>query len=172
MRQYKIAGFLMCSLLSLGGSDVLASTQTATIPVTVFVGEGCGLTTNAGGIDFGVYNPAGQSSPLTQNTTLNVICTPSTNYTIGLDYGQNNGSASNRFVKCATPGSCGTGTMNYNLYRDSQTQNVWGNVSGNWVSGTGNGATQPYTVYGKLPVQSSAPSNGIFIDTVTATLTF
>ena len=49
---------------------------------------------------------------------------------------------------------------------------MWGNtVSTDTVAGTGNGSGQSYTVYGRIPAQTT-PAPGNYADTITVTVTY
>jgi spore coat protein U-like protein len=62
--------------------------------------------------------------------------------------------------------------VNYSLYSDSARNNVWGTTIGsNTVAATGNGAAQSYTVFGRIPAQTT-PAPGAYTDTVTVTVTY
>jgi spore coat protein U-like protein len=51
------------------------------------------------------------------------------------------------------------------------TQN-WGQTIGtDTVAATGNGAAQPFTVFGQVPAQTT-PSPGLYTDTITVTVTY
>ena len=66
----------------------------------------------------------------------------------------------------------GSSTINYSLYTTSARTTVWGNTVGtDTVAGTGNGASQAYTVYGRVPAQST-PSPGTYSDTVVLTISY
>jgi spore coat protein U-like protein len=64
--------------------------------------------------------------------------------------------------------------VGYQLYRDAARTNVWGATSGtNTQAGVGNGANQPYIVYGQVAnpsVNNASPGN--YLDTITATITY
>jgi spore coat protein U-like protein len=96
-----------------------------------------------------------------------VQCTNTTPYNIGLDAGTGTG-ATVAVRKLSTGGV----TVNYTLYSDSGRTTVWGNtVSTDTVAATGNGASQSYTVYGRVPAQTT-PAPGTYTDTVTVTVTY
>ena len=63
--------------------------------------------------------------------------------------------------------------MRYGLYKDAERSQPWGDATtpGSTVAGSGNGAAQVLTVYGRVPPQST-PSAGSYIDTVVVTLTY
>lgn len=60
-------------------------------------------------------------------------------------------------------------TLQYNLYTTAARTTVWDNVTG--VSGTGNGADQWNTVYGRVPAQTT-PAAGVYQDTVNVTVSW
>ena len=66
----------------------------------------------------------------------------------------------------------GGATINYSLYTDAGRTTVWGNTVGtDAVSATGNGASQSYTVYGRVPAQTT-PAPATYTDTITVTVTY
>jgi spore coat protein U-like protein len=92
---------------------------------------------------------------------------PTQRYNIGLDAGT--GSGATVATRKLTSGS---NTINYMLYCDSGRSIVWGNTVGtNTVSGTGSGDPQSYTVYGRVPAQTT-PAAGTYNDTITVTVTY
>ena len=102
-----------------------------------------------------------------QTSTIAVQCTNTTPYNIGLDAGTGTG-ATVAVRKLSTGGA----TVNYTLYSDSGRTTIWGNtVSTDTVAATGNGASQSYTVYGRVPAQTT-PAPGTYTDTVTVTVTY
>ena len=60
----------------------------------------------------------------------------------------------------------------YELYRNSARTQRWGNtLNTDTVVGSGNGANQNLTVFGRVPNQST-PSAGTYNDTITVTVTY
>lgn len=100
--------------------------------------------------------------------TLNVSCTNTTPYTVGLDQGTYGSSVTARKMK---GGATNTEFVNYSLFSDTGRTVNWGNTTGSWVSGTGNGTAQPLTVYGQVPAQTTG-SPGAYADTVNITVTY
>src|SRR6478752_1824635 len=88
------------------------------------------------------------STNVDQTSTLQVTCTNTTPYNIGLDAGT--GSGATVATRKLTSGGA---TVNYTL------------------AGTGNGTGQNYTVYGRIPTQST-PAPGNYADTITVTVTY
>ncbi len=62
--------------------------------------------------------------------------------------------------------------MNYTMATDVNQTSNWGNTIGtDTVPGTGNGALQPYTVYGRVAAQTT-PVAGNYSDVVAVTVTY
>jgi spore coat protein U-like protein len=62
--------------------------------------------------------------------------------------------------------------LNYGLFTDATRTTNWGETVGtDTVSGTGTGATQIVTVYGRIPATQNVGIGG-YVDTITATVTF
>jgi spore coat protein U-like protein len=137
------------------------TTVTNTFTVTATVTATCSIT--AGPLAFGTYTGA-----LLQNTSnINVTCTNSTPYNVGLSAG-------------AAPGATvttrqmlnGTNPLNYQLFSDSPRTKNWGVTIGtDTVAGSGTGLSQTIPVYGQVPAGQYAPS-GSYADTVTASITY
>jgi spore coat protein U-like protein len=61
--------------------------------------------------------------------------------------------------------------LNYVLTQDAPHAVNWGNTTGSWEAGTGNGAAQLITVYGQVAAGQS-PTPGAYTDTITATVNY
>ena len=148
------------------GTAADAATATATMSVTLTIAATCTVV-SASTLAFPT------SGLLTANvdatSTITVLCTNTTPYTISLDKGVNGTSVTARQMKgaAASPDS-----VNYSLYRDaSRTQN-WGQTIGtDTVAGTGTGSNVGTTVYGRVPAQTSAKPDS-YTDTITVTVTY
>jgi spore coat protein U-like protein len=100
-------------------------------------------------------------------STLQVQCTNTTPYNIGLDAGTGSGA-----TVAARKMSNGGATLIYSLYCDSARTVLWGNTVGtDTVAGIGTGASQSYNVYGRVPAQTT-PVAATYTDTVTVTVTY
>lgn len=101
-------------------------------------------------------------------TTLGAQCTNSTPYTIGLSAGNGSGATTASRAMTAASGAL----VRYGLYRDAARSLVWGENPGvDTQGGAGSGATQNYTVYGRIPAQTT-PAPGVFSDTIIVTVTY
>jgi len=99
-------------------------------------------------------------------STITVQCTNTTPYDIGLNEGTSSGA-----TVTTRKMTSGSNTINYSLYLDSARTSNWGNTAGTMQHGTGNGAQQNYTVFGRVPVQTM-PAPGAYSDTITVTVTY
>ena len=158
----KLAAAAIC-LLPLSHS-ANAATVTSTFTVQMTVTSSC-VINSASTLNFGSQGVL--TGNVDNTSTLQVQCTNTTPYNIGLDAGTGSGA-----TVAARKMTSGGATVTYSLYSDSGRTTVWGNTVGtNTVAGTGNGASQSYTVYGRVPAQTT-PAAGTYTDTVTVTVTY
>jgi len=118
----------------------------------------------ASGIAFGSYT--GTTSDTTGSVT--VTCTSSTTYSIGLSAGISSGAT---VTARAMIGPSLT-LLSYKLFSDATYTSNWGDSSGSgWVTGTGTGSAQAYTIHAQIPAgQLAVP--GSYTDTITVTITY
>lgn len=138
-----------------------AATATSVMAVSATVLSLCTIT--ALPLVFGNYT--GVTTDAT--TTLTVLCTATTSFSVGLDAGvAPAATVSTRQMQS------GAATLAYALYRDTARTNNWGiTVGTDTLAGAGTGLPQLLTVYGRIPPgQLSAP--GVYTDVVTATITY
>jgi len=149
-------------IIALTAAPVQAVTATGSLALSATVTSYCTVT--GGSIAFGSYN----SSQIDQSGTIGVTCTNGTTYTVALDAGTGTGATTS--ARAMTGPS--SAQLNYALFRDSGRTNNWGNTTGtDTVAGTGTGAAQNLTVYGRIP-GSQFPGAGSYSDTVVVTLTY
>jgi spore coat protein U-like protein len=141
-------------------SSASASTANTTFQVTASVQSACVIS--AAALPFGNYS----GTQVDATTTISVTCTNTTPYNVGLDAGTSTGA-----TVTARKMTNGAQTLNYALYSDSGRTVNWGNSTGSWVGGTGNGSAQTLTVYGRL-AGSQYPTPGSYADTITATVNY
>ena len=145
-------------------SASLAATTTSTFTTQVTLTASCTIN-SASTLNFGSQGVL--IAAVNQSSTVQVQCTNTTPYNIGLDAGAGTGAAV--AVRKMTSGA---NTVNYSLYSDSGHATVWGNTVGtDTVAATGSGASQSYTVYGQVPAQTT-PAPGTYTDTITVTVTY
>jgi spore coat protein U-like protein len=144
----------------------LAGTQTTSLTVNATVTANCTIAANP--VAFGSINPL-TGLAFDATGSLDVTCTNGAPWTATADAGV--GSGATLLTRRMT--SSGN-TLNYVLYTNSGRSIVWGSGSGGTgsLTGTGNGAAQSVTIYGRVTAgQTSAPA-GTYADTVTVTITY
>jgi len=151
------------ALLVFAGA-VHAATTTTTFTVSITITASC-VINSASTLNFG------SSGVLTANidvtSTIQVQCTNTTPYNIGLDQGTAPGA-----TVTTRKMTNGAATVSYSLYSDSGRTTNWGKtVSTDTVASTGTGASQSFTVYGRVPPQST-PAPQAYSDTITVTVTY
>lgn len=147
-------------VLGIAPKPAVASTATANIAVSATVNANCIISADA--LAFGTYTGAQNQA----TTTLTVTCTNTTPYNVGLNAGATSGATVTTRQMLN-----GTATLNYSLTSVSYTGSNWGNTTGSWVAGTGNGSAQTLTVYGTIPA-SQYVTPGSYTDTVIATVNY
>jgi spore coat protein U-like protein len=156
------------TLLPMPGSAAVYGngTKTAAFDVTLKIIADCTIAANA--LDFG-QSQGVLATAVSVNTTLNITCTNTTPYNIGLSAGTGTGSTTASRLMSGT--GANTSTVAFNLFQASGTTN-WGNTQGtDTKSGVGNGTSQVHTVYGQVPAQTT-PQPDTYKSTITATVYF
>ncbi len=156
------SGALLAAAFVLRPVSAVAATATGTIGVAATVQAICLNTASA--LAFGTYIGA----QTVTTATLTVTCTNTTPYTVGLNAGTSSGATVTTRKMTGPAGAL----LAYVLTSDAAYAINWGNTAGtDTVSGTGNGAAQVLTIYGREAAgQFLAP--GAYTDTITATVTY
>lgn len=150
-------------LIGMLAGEASAATATSSFQVLINIQAAC---TIASATDMNFGNVGVLSANIDSTSTITVQCTATTPYNIGLNAGLNGGSVTTRQMSGAG------GLVNYSLSRDPARTLNWGETIGvDTVSGTGSGAAQAYTVYGRVPAQAT-PSPALYTDTITVTITY
>jgi spore coat protein U-like protein len=154
-------------LLSAPSPDMpaLAGTATTTFNVTATVLSNCSVS--ATDLLFGNYS-ASSATPLTVNSTVSVTCTNGSAYTVALDGGTHTGNVAARSM---TDGA--THSLLYALYTANTYASIWGDGTASTltVGGTGNGAAQPLTVFGRVAAAQFVTA-GAYSDRITVTVSY
>src|SRR5580704_9647187 len=147
--------------LTFVGGPAVATTTTQTFSVQLQIQAQCVINSTAT-LNFGTAGVLGGALGGTntdQTTSLSVQCTNTTPYNIGLDAGT---TASATVSQRLLVNGSTSATINYNLYTTAGRSTVWGNtVNTDTVAATGSGATQSYTIYGRVPPQTT-PAPGTY----------
>src|SRR5262249_23078780 len=154
---------ILVAFFSFVDGEAEALTATGSFNVQVAITATC-VVTSATTLDFGTQGVL--SANVDQTSTINVTCTNTTPYNIGLDKGLTGSSVTTRQMKA------GSALINYSLFSDSGRTVNWGNTVGtDTVAATGNGSAQAFRVYGRIPAQTT-PAPGTYTDTITVTVTY
>jgi len=157
--------FVVLMGLLLGSSGAHATTTTTTFQARVTIAATCAIG-GATTLDFG--SPGLLAANVDQTSTIQVTCSNTTPFNIGLDKGANGSSVTTRLMK----GGPSNETISYSLCSDSGRATNWGNTVGtDTVSSTGVGSSQSFTVYGRIPPQTT-PTPGTYTDTITVMVTY
>ncbi len=154
--------------LALQANAAFAASATGNLTVSATVVSACSVS--AATLNFGsAIDPTSASLPLDTSTTMTVMCTATTPYSIALNAGANAGGASNFSSRAIKNGSH---TLGYQLYLDPTRTTVWGDgTASSLLPGVGIGSNQTLTLYGRLPSLSGAVP-GTYTDTVTVTISY
>ena len=141
-----------------------AGSTTTTFTSQITIAAACAIN-SASSLNFGTQGML--VANVDQTSTIQVVCTNTTPFTIGLDAGTASGA-----TVATRKLTSGGNTVNYALYSDAAHTTIWGNtVSTDTVAGTGAGSAQNFTVYGRVPPQA-APAPGNYSDTITVTVMY
>jgi spore coat protein U-like protein len=141
-----------------------ATTTTSTFTASITIQASCQVV-SSNTLNFGTQGVLVANNDTT--ATFTVQCTNTTPYNVGLNAGTTaGGTVTTRLM------ANGANTVSYKMYSDSGRTTNWGNTVGtDTVAGTGNGATQTLTIYGRVPAQTT-PAPATYTDTVTVTVTY
>jgi spore coat protein U-like protein len=152
------------NLLSCAGITIGFAATPATFTFSTTLIADCQISTSS--VEFGSVGVL--TAAKNGQGALGVTCTSGTTYNVGLDNGQTGAGPTQRLMKK------GSEAVTYGLYKNSARDQPWGLAAqgvGFVAGGTGVGASQPMTVYGRVPAQNT-PSPGAYADSVIATVTY
>lgn len=144
-------------------TPAMTATATGTFNVRITITAQC--VVSASDLDFGTRGVLNTDTDATN--TISVQCTNTLPFSIGLNAGSGTGATvANRLM------TGGTATIGYTIYSNAARTAVWGNTPPtDTVAGTGTGAVQTFTAYGRVPIQAT-PVAGTYTDIVTVTVTY
>jgi len=159
MKKY-IAKLLLAGVAaSVMGAAAHAVTATSQFNAQIQIQADC-VVNSPNTLDFGAQGLLNTNVDATMDFT--VECTNGVGYTIAMDNGANASGNTNRMTN-------GTEFVSYEIYQDAARSTVWDASS--TVASTGTGDPQTFTVYGRVPPQTT-PGVGTYTDTVTITVTY
>ncbi len=146
-----------CAAIGATNATSVTFTVTATFPAT------CSVASTVHN-----FGSAGVLAAARDGTsTVTATCSSTTPYSIGL-----NGGTTGATDPTLRKMSKGAARITYGLYRDAARTQPWGSTIGtDTAGGTGSGVGQAYTVYGRVPAQTT-PAAGAYADTIIATVTY
>ena len=152
--------------LLLAAATATAATSTTTFSVTGTVVPTC--TVSAAALNFGAAIPNPINSNVDAQSTVTATCSTGAPYTIALNAGTGAGA-----TFAARRMTSGGNTLVYSLFSDPGRATIWGDgtAGSNMANGSGSGAAQAITVYGRIPSGQTVPT-GTYTDTITVTITF
>jgi spore coat protein U-like protein len=165
---------VLAGLACIAGPAVATTTVSNTIAVSLTIAATCVINSTSAMAfgSLGVLGGIGGTDVNDATATIAVQCTDTTPFDIGLDAGTTSGGSATGFRKLLNQAALSTATVNYSLYTDSGHSTNWGNLVGTDTSSkTGDGASHTYTVYGRIPAQTT-PAPGTYADLVTVTVTY
>jgi spore coat protein U-like protein len=140
--------------------------NTSTFDVTMTVVANCIVAATP--LDFGQAQGV-LATKVSVNSSINVTCSNTTPYNVGLNAGSGAGSSGTTRFLSGTGGNAAT--VRFNLFQAAGAT-PWGDTQGtNTLGGTGTGSAQALTVYGEVPVQAT-PAPDTYKSTITATVYF
>lgn len=142
-----------------------AATASSSFQVNLTIQGECKVQ-SASNVNFGSQGVIDANIDTTN--AIGVQCTNSTPYTVALSAGAGSGAT----VAARKMTSAANDTVSYAIYRDASRTQLWGVTQNvDTAAGTGNGAVQTYTAYGRVPAQST-PAMGAYSDLVSVTITY
>ena len=163
----KILAGLIVSGVALTAGAASALTATGNFNVKITITANCTVSAT----DMLFASTGVIAANVDQTSVISVICTNTTPYSVGIEAGTNGGgTVTTRKMK----GGPSNELISYTLFSDAGRTANWGNtLATGWQTGTGNGSTTPqtYTVYGRVPVQTT-PTPGNYTDAVQVTITY
>ncbi len=159
-------GCAITLVAALASTAAFAATPlTTNFTVQIRILDSCTVGTPAT-LDFGSQSALTASQD--QTTSIQVTCSLTTPYHIGLNQGVNGASVSTRKMK----GSTSADTVSYALYSNALRTSNWGEtVSMDTVDSIGTGLPVSHLVYGRVPAQTT-PRPDIYTDTITVTVNY
>lgn len=153
--------------VALGSSaPAVAAVATGNLGVQIQITAECRVV-SADTLNFGSHGLL--TTNIDQTSNITVQCTSGTPYSIGLGPGASV-AATVTTRKMTGPGGA---TVSYSLFKDSARLQNWGNaIPADLVTGTGNGASQPIPVYGRVAASPTTPAVGLYNDTVAIEVTY
>ena len=163
---------LVAAMLLAGGSLLLipasqGADASGTVNISASVTTDCTVGTST--LAFGSISSTDiESTDIDVDGTVTVTCTSGTTYEVKLDVGTGGGATFD-----SRKMTSGANLLNYSIYDSAGRTTVWGDGTGstNTVSGTGSGAEQSLSAYGRI-FSGQTPVAAAYTDTVAVTVSY
>lgn len=142
-----------------------SSSTSASLSVSLQITAQCSIG-SLSALDFGTQTLI--SGPLDNSSSFDLTCTKSTPFTVGLDAGTGVGAVG---AARKMTGSTSGETIDYELYMDEARTRDWSNDANQSLTGMGDGDSQSFTVYARVPEQPAVPPDS-YSDNVTLSVTY
>jgi spore coat protein U-like protein len=150
---------------TVGNCATIGTSNATTAPFTVTATNTTNCSVGAAPLNFGSTGIL--RTALDGMSSITVTCTNAAPYTVALD-----GGLSGAVNPAQRKMSQASATITYGLYQDASRVTPWGDSVGvNTMAGTGTGLAQNFTVYGRVPAQTT-PAPGTYSDTVVMTISY
>lgn len=158
---FKKVALLASASLPLLASSAYATDVTDTLDLQATIVASCAVTVGAN-INFGGAIVT-LANPINQSSSVDVLCSNGTPYTVGIDFGLNG----NRVLSDGA-----SHTIEYELYTDAGFSTIFPTISASSIGATGDGVNpDTYDIYAQIPSQTT-PVNGTYTDTVTVAVRY
>ena len=151
------------SLLALSGMQAQAATATGNLAVSVTISAVCNAI--SGTLNFGTPSNLGGAANIDVAGSLTVTCTNTVPYQVTLGNGANFSAGTRRMADAGV-----TNFVNYSIFSDAARTTAW--TGATFVAGTGSGAAQAISVFGRIPSGQTSVPVGAYTDTVQITVTY
>jgi len=136
---------------------------TFTFDVLATVSPNCLVT--AGDLNFGSVGLL--NTNIDASSQISVTCTAMSDYNIGLDHGLHGSGPGDRVME-----DIAGNRIHYELFQNAGRTLVWGTLAGGAAqASSGSGTTQMFSVFGRVPPQTTPPP-GLYSDTIVVTVTY
>ncbi len=158
---------ILCTILVLGAfalwtGNAFAATETNDFTVTANVVDSCSIS--AGDLAFGNYDPT-EGADVTAESTISITCSSGTSFEVELSMGADAVATQRKMLS-------GANLLNFNLFTDAAWANIWDDGTTSSATGTGDGANEDITVYGKIPSGQNTVPVGAYSETITASILY
>ena len=149
--------------LAIFATQANAATATGNLAASVTISAICNAI--SGTLNFGTPSNIGGAANIDATGSLTVTCTNTVPYQVTLANGANFLAGSRRMANVGA-----TAFINYSIFSDAARTIAW--TGATFVSGTGNGAAQAISVFGRIPTGQTSVPTGAYTDTVQITVTY